>query len=96
MLKNGNGDPLRCVENLMKTFRGEVPYERIKGLDARNIDKPSSYVDAEIEADAPWTIETYEPRVVASEVVAMAVDAINGDFHLDTSIDRREAEDGGL
>lgn len=89
MLKSGNGEPLQCVENLMKTFRGEVPYERIKGLDAGNIDKPSSYIDAEIEADARWIIETYEPRVEASEVIAVAVDMINGDFHLDATLKKK-------
>ena len=32
MKASGNGAPEICVQNLLKTIRGEVPYERIKGL----------------------------------------------------------------
>ena len=31
MKASGNGAPEICVQNLLKTIRGEVPYERIKG-----------------------------------------------------------------
>ena len=30
MKASGNGAPEICVQNLLKTIRGEVPYERIK------------------------------------------------------------------
>ena len=33
MKASGNGTPQTCVQNLLKTTRGEVPYERIKGID---------------------------------------------------------------
>lgn len=42
MKASGNGAPEICVQNLLKTIRGEVPYERIKGIDRTLIDKPSS------------------------------------------------------
>ena len=32
MKASGNGAPEICVQNLLKTIRGEVPYERIKGI----------------------------------------------------------------
>lgn len=41
MKASGNGAPEICVQNLLKTIRGEVPYERIKGIDRTLIDKPS-------------------------------------------------------
>ena len=41
MKASGNGAPEICVQNLLKTIRGEVPYERIKGIDRTLIDKPT-------------------------------------------------------
>ena len=38
MKASGNGTPQTCVQNLLKTTRGEVPYERIKGIDRSLID----------------------------------------------------------
>ena len=40
MKASGNGAPEICVQNLLKTIRGDVPYERIKGIDRTLIDKP--------------------------------------------------------
>lgn len=62
MKAKGNGDPATCVGNLLRIIRGEVPYERMKGLDPRLIDRPSSIAAAELKADAEWLIENYEPR----------------------------------
>ena len=39
MLAKGNGTPIQCVQNLLSIIRGEVPFERVKGLDARLIDQ---------------------------------------------------------
>lgn len=62
MKAKGNGDAATCVGNLLRIIRGEVPYERMKGLDPRLIDRPSSIAAAELKADAEWLIENYEPR----------------------------------
>lgn len=40
-----------------------ITYERIKGLDPRMIDKPITTAEPEIQQDAEWLLETYEPRV---------------------------------
>lgn len=82
MRANGNGQPDVCAYNLIRTFRGEVPYSRVKGIDARNIDRPANLVRAAIEEDAEWVIDTYEPRVDASGAVSSVLDAIHGDFAL--------------
>lgn len=63
MRANGNGAPNVCASNLLRLIRGEVPYERIKGLDPRMIDKPITTAEPEIQQDAEWLLETYEPRV---------------------------------
>ena len=62
MKSSGNGDIKTCVSNLLRTFRGEVPYERVKGIDPRMIDKPVETVRSEVQQDAWWLLETYEPR----------------------------------
>ena len=54
MKAKGNGDPAQCVGNLLRLIRGEVPYERLKGLDPRLIDRPSSTAAQDLVADAEW------------------------------------------
>lgn len=68
MKSSGNGDPATCVGNLLRLVRGEVPYERLKGMDATLIDKPSTTAAEDMRADAQWLIENYEPRVRLSSV----------------------------
>lgn len=86
MRASGNGDPQVCVQNLLQTVRGEVPFARIKGLDGNNIDAPETIASPAIIADATWVIDTYEPRVDAREVVTSAVDAAHGDFQLTATV----------
>lgn len=68
MKASGNGDAAQCVGNLLRLIRGEVPYERLKGLNPRLIDQPSSTAAQELRADAEWLIEQYEPRVTLSSI----------------------------
>ena len=82
MKASGNGAPEICVQNLLKTIRGEVPYERIKGIDRTLIDKPS-----ETAATVEFLVETYEPRVQLSDSDLKALTAQAGDFELRASID---------
>lgn len=62
MQANRNGLSALCVANLLRIVRGEVPYQRMKGLDASYTDTPSSLLQPLIEADAEWLVENYEPR----------------------------------
>lgn len=62
MRASGNGKTQVCVENLLKTVRGEVPYERIKGLSREWVDQPIEKAKEELLADIEYIIETYEPR----------------------------------
>lgn len=68
MKASGNGDAAQCVGNLLRLIRGEVPYERLKGLNPRLTDQPSSIAAQELRADAEWLIEQYEPRVTLSSI----------------------------
>lgn len=85
MLKAGNGAPQNCVENLLKIFRGEVPYARAKGLDPRMIDRPLSDTAA-ISQDAEWLIETYEPRAILDGIEVIPSDAVNGGFRIKANL----------
>lgn len=90
MKAEGNGRPAVCADNLLKINRGEVPYERVKGLDPRLIDRPFGIAEAEIQQDAEWLLETYEPRV---EVNAINIDengAAFGGFALTADIKEQE------
>lgn len=86
MLAKGNADPAVCVLNLLRTWRGEVPYERLKGVDTSLIDRPAGVARPAMEADAVWTVNTYEPRVTATEAVTAALDGMQGDFALTMNV----------
>lgn len=86
MKKSGNGDPKQCVENLVSIIRGEVPFDRVRGMDARTIDKPDEEARFALESDARWNVETYEPRVNADKTEITAKEAVNGGFALDMQI----------
>lgn len=88
MRKQGNGDVFVCVNNLLATTRYEVPFERLKGRDGKLIDSPAQAAVDEMEADAEWLLETYEPRVTVNEVTAEIDD--NGDVTLTPDIEIEE------
>lgn len=68
MRSKGNGSVEVCANNLLQIVRGEVPFERVKGLDPRLIDRPMSEAENDIRQDAEWLISTYEPRVTVNAI----------------------------
>lgn len=91
MKANGNGNPETCASNLLLIVRGEVPFDRVRGVDPAYIDQPNASEDA--LADAEWVLETYEPRV---EVETSEIDqeaAATGDFSALLNIKRKEDEE---
>ncbi len=90
MIAHGNGKTQRCVQNLMRLFRGEVPYERVKGIDPRLIDKPIIEAEPQMRQDAEWLIETYEPRATINGITVSTDDAVGGGFVLDADVVGRE------
>lgn len=82
MRAKGNGNVGVCANNLLRIFRGENPYERVKGLDPRSIDKPTDEAVAEITEEATWCIKTYEPRAVLDSVSVEGLNAPNGDLNV--------------
>lgn len=86
MKASGNGDPALCVQNLLRIFRGENPYERIKGLNARSIDRPAIDAEAEVLQDAEWCIETYEPRANIESLSVNGIDSVSGNFRVNALV----------
>lgn len=86
MLARGNGDPLVCATNLIRTIRGEVPYERVKGISREIIDKPASRGRPEFMSNVQWLIETYEPRLDVNNIDITALSAANGNFNFNTYV----------
>ena len=91
MRASGNGDVSVCANNLLLTVRGEVPYERVKGLDPRNIDRPLEDAELDIQQDAEWLLENYEPRAVVEGVSVEPFDEVNGGFAVLAKIKERES-----
>lgn len=89
MKAKGNGAPQVCVNNLLRLFRGEVPYERVKGLDPRLIDRPAGVASGLLQQDADWLIETYEPRATMKAITLEQTDGINGGFSVTAEIEER-------
>lgn len=86
MRANGNGDAGVCANNLLRIFRGEVPYERVKGINPRAIDAPMMEAEAEIATDAEWCIDTYEPRAILEGVTVKGLDIPGGDVTVTAQI----------
>ena len=80
MRASGNGHPQVCVQNLLQLYRGENPFERVKGLDSRMIERPVETVAPEVMQDAEWLIETYEPRVTVNEIRVGESDGTQGRY----------------
>ena len=89
MRASGNGAPQVCVNNLLQLFRGEVPYERVKGLDPRIVDRPILAADAQLRQDADWLIETYEPRAQIESINVSQSEAAHGGFVVTADIENK-------
>lgn len=90
MMAKGNGAANVCANNLLRITRGEVPFERVKGLDPRMIDRPYSVVKPELQQDAEWLLETYEPRVAVNAINIEPSDASAGGFTVTADISELE------
>lgn len=90
MKAHGNSDIRLCVDNLLRTFQGEVPYERLKGINPRLIDSPASEMEILLRQDAEWLVETYEPRAVLRGITLEQSDGLRGGFVIQAEIDVKE------
>lgn len=90
MKSHGNGSATVCANNLLRMVCGEVPFDRVRGLNPRLIDQPLPVAGAELEADARWLIETYEPRAEFIGINVPPLDAVDGGLTITARITERE------
>lgn len=86
MRASGNGGIAVCVQNLLAIVRGEVPYDRLRGLDPRIIDRPAADAVTEAVQDAEWMLGVYEPRSKLDSIGAVNDDAAEGVFRVTAEI----------
>lgn len=86
MRASGNGDKIRCTENLLAIVRGEVPFDRVRGLDVRPIDGVVEEAAEAIRQDAKWVVETYEPRVKVESIQISNKDGSSGNFLISANV----------
>lgn len=86
----GNGAPQVCVNNLLQLYMGEVPYERVKGLNPRMYDRPLLSADAQLRQDADWLVDTYEPRASIKAINVAQKDTASGVFSITADIEDKE------
>ena len=90
MRAQGNGTPEVCANNLLRITRGEVPFERVKGLDPQIIDRPIAQAVVEAKQDADWLLSTYEPRVTVQDIHVAQSDGVAGLFSVTADVKEKE------
>lgn len=65
---------LQNIANLLSTFVYEVAYDRVKGRDPANLDKPLDKMIPAVIAEAYDLIQEYEPRVNIETIEATVID----------------------
>lgn len=91
MLKSRNSDPRLCAENLLRIVRGEVAYDRVRGIDGRIIDQPDEEARFQLEQDALWNIENYEPRIKVDEI-NISAETVDGNYRLSVNVSEKDEE----
>lgn len=75
----GNSAVQVCIENILATFKSEVPYARNMGINHATLDLPADEVEQQLIEDAELAIDEYEPRVDVDNI-EMDVYNENGTF----------------
>lgn len=85
MLSKNNSSPEICARNLLKITRGEVPYERSKGI-SLSTDKSATVAAPSAALDAEIVLSEYEPRINVESVDIVPDDTGNGVFTMIANI----------
>ncbi len=79
MRAKDNSNVQVCMDNLLKTIQGEIPYSREKGIKRNIVDLPSDTARLKMVMSANECIRLYEPRVDTRQTTAEVVDS-NGNL----------------
>lgn len=80
MLSSGNGKVQNCARNLLMLVAGEVPYDRLKGINPDVDDSPSSIAENEFMQSAEELLEIYEPRIDIYKIDMNGLNPYEGDY----------------
>ena len=72
MRAHNNGNASVCALNLLKIVRGEVAYERTKGIDTKYIDQMAINAATLSTVDAQHQLKVFEPRIKVDSYAALA------------------------
>ena len=86
MRAKGNGDPAVCANNLVRISRGEVPYDRIRGVKFADLIGTGMTAQDDLAEDTAWMVGCYEPRVNVAGVTVRTDDAKMGGVMVDVDI----------
>lgn len=90
MRSSGNGKAAVCVNNLVRISRGEVPFDRIKGVRLAELTGRTLVEKDDLADDVKWMVKTYEPRINVDSVKVTVEDAENGQAAVTVSINGGE------
>lgn len=68
MLESGNSKVQVCAGNLIRTFQGEVPYEREMGIDPDIVDDRANAASYLIADSVNKCFDRYEPRINTEDI----------------------------
>ena len=86
MRASGNGSKQVCAQNLLAIVRGEVPYDRVRGLDSAVIDSPGAEAADKLRDDATWVLKTYEPRATVESIEIGSEDMSGGNYSVTATV----------
>jgi phage baseplate assembly protein W len=92
MKSEGNSNVQVCIDNLLKTIKGEVPYARDKGIEGGIVDMPLDEAEVELAASADECIDTYEPRVDIEDIDVNVLTE-NGNLTYDVDVSPMDEDD---
>jgi phage baseplate assembly protein W len=73
-------------------IRGEIAYERSKGLDGGLIDAPAIRAVSDSTADATRQLEIFEPRISIDSIDVTDILQEIGDVNIDVTMRRKAGE----
>jgi len=70
MIVEGNVDAnvIKCVENILATPVGTVPFDRNFGIDISFLDQPTELSKGQFRIEVVKKLRKYEPRVVVERI----------------------------
>ena len=91
MRATNNSNIRVCVDNLLKTYKGEVPYSRGKGISSDIVDMPIDMAEVTFAAEADECIDMYESRVNIEDT-ELEVFTVNGDVKYNINLGSKDEQ----